>query len=412
VCPLSLQPYNSNPADDHATQVSTVRGYILFAFGIALCLALAWRLRQVLEIVYVSALFAVVLGPIVQRIMCLRIRKYSPSRPVAIVALVFSVFAALTVFLYVALPPVAKDIQHFATDLPPRIPSLIAKLKHLPMADKFGVDSLAAKSEAALAATAQYIFATAPLWLGHFLDLITAFILCIYFMLEGDAVYYYLLSFVPDGSRDRLAKTLVIGEARMSSWLIGQLALMLILGVCSTIVFGLLHVKYFVLLGVLMGLLNIIPIAGGLITIVLAACVAATDSWTKMAGVLIFYVIYIQIENGFLTPRIMRSRVNLLGLSVIVALLVGSDLAGIVGALVAIPTAALIAVIIDEYFVQQDAAEAAQAAAQAAAVAYTESKEAAHAAQSAEASAASAAESAAHAAQSAESAQAADKASS
>jgi predicted PurR-regulated permease PerM len=110
-----------------------------------------------------------------------------------------------------------------------------------------------------------------------------------------------------------------------------------------------------------MGLLNIIPIAGGLVTIVLAAGVAATDSWSKMAGVLIFYVIYLQIENGFLTPRIMKSRVNLLGLSVIVALLAGSALAGIVGALVAIPTAALIAVIMDEYVVQKDAAAAQEA---------------------------------------------------
>jgi predicted PurR-regulated permease PerM len=295
--------------------------------------------------------------------MALRIRKYSPSRLVAIVALVVSVFAAISLFLYIALPPVARDIRSFATDLPPRIPGLIAKLKHLPLADKFGVDSLAAKSESAIASTAQYLFASAPLWLGHFLDLITAFVLCIYFMLEGDAVYYYLLAFVPAASRERLAKTLVIAEGRMSSWLIGQLSLMLILGVCSTIVFGILHVKYFVLLGVLMGLLNIIPIAGGLVTILLAAGVAATDSWTKMAGVLIFYVIYLQIENGFLTPRIMKSRVNLLGLTVIVALLVGSDLAGIVGALVAIPTAALIAVIVDEYFIQKDAAEAAHAAA-------------------------------------------------
>jgi len=180
-------------------------------------------------------------------------------------------------------------------------------------------------------------------------------------MLEGDSVYYYLLSFIPTESRERLAKTLVIAEGRMSSWLIGQLALMLILGVCSTVVFGILHVKYFVLLGVLMGLLNIIPIAGGLVTIVLAAGVAATDSWSKMAGVLIFYVIYLQIENGFLTPRIMKSRVNLLGLSVIVALLAGSALAGIVGALVAIPTAALIAVIMDEYVVQKDAAAAQEA---------------------------------------------------
>jgi predicted PurR-regulated permease PerM len=404
-CPLSLQPYNSNPAADRSNHISAVRGYILFTFAIALALALAWHLRHVLELLYVSALFAVVLGPIVQRIMRLKIRHYSPSRPIAIVALVFSVFAALTLFFYIGLPPVAHDIKSVATDLPPRIPVLIAKLKHLPLADKFGVDSLAAKSEAALAATAQYVFASAPLWLGHFLDLITAFVLCIYFMLEGDAVYYYFLSFVPADSRERLAKTLVIGEGRMSSWLIGQLSLMLILGVCSTLVFGILHVKYFVLLGVLMGLLNIIPIAGGLITILLAGAVAATDSWTKMAGVFIFYAIYLQIENGFLTPRIMKSRVNLLGLTVIVALLVGSDIAGIVGALVAIPTAALIAVLMDEYVVQTDAAEAAQAAAQAASGAYTDSlaaASAATAAHAAEAAATSAANSAAQAAQSAD----------
>ena len=366
MCPLSLQPYQSNVAEqraeeERASESTRIRGYILFTFAVALALALAWRLRLVLELVYVSALFAVVLTPIVQRIERIKIRKHSPSKPVAIVALVFSVFAALTLFFFVGLPPVAHDVKNFANDLPPRIPSIIAKLKHLPMADKLGVDSLAAKSEAALAATAQYIFATAPRWLGHFLDLITAFVLCIYFMLEGDSVYYYLLSFIPTESRERLAKTLVVAEGRMSAWLVGQLALMLILGVCSTIVFGLLHVKYFVLLGVLMGLLNIIPIAGGLVTIVLAAGVAATDSWSKMAGVLIFYVIYLQIENGFLTPRIMKSRVNLLGLSVIVALLAGSALAGIVGALVAIPTAALIAVIMDEYVVQKDAAAAQEA---------------------------------------------------
>jgi predicted PurR-regulated permease PerM len=365
VCPLSLQPYQSNVEEERAKNSSRVRGYILFAFAVALVLALAWRLRLVLELVYVSALFAVVLTPIVQRIQRIRIRKWSPSRLLSIVTLVVSVFAVLALFLMEGLPPVLHDIQHFANDLPQRIPIIIAKLKHLPMADKFGVDSLAEKSEGALAATAQYLFASAPLWLGRFLDLLTAFVLCIYFMLEGDSVYYYLLSFIPTESRERLAKTLVVAEGRMSSWLIGQLALMLILGVCSVVVFGSLHVRYFVLLGVLMGLFNIIPIAGGIITILLAAGVAATDSWTKMAGVLIFYAIYVQVENGFLTPRIMRSRVNLLGLSVIVALLAGSALAGVVGALVAIPTAALIAVIMDEYVVQKDAA-AAQAAVEAA----------------------------------------------
>jgi predicted PurR-regulated permease PerM len=129
---------------------------------------------------------------------------------------------------------------------------------------------------------------------------------------------------------------------------------MLILGVVSTVVFGLLHVRYFVLLGFLMGLFNIIPVAGGVITIILAAIVAALDSWTKMFGVLIFYLIYVNIENAILTPRIMRSSVNLMGLTVLVALLLGTALAGIVGALVSVPTAALITVLLEEYAVRKD----------------------------------------------------------
>ena len=104
-----------------------------------------------------------------------------------------------------------------------------------------------------------------------------------------------------------------------------------------------------------MGLFNIIPVAGGVITILLAAGVAALDSWSKMAGVFIFYAIYVQIENGFLTPRIMRTSVNLMGLSVLIALMAGLALAGVVGALVAVPTAALVAVLMDEYMVRRTA---------------------------------------------------------
>jgi predicted PurR-regulated permease PerM len=355
--PLSLQSNPTNVPEDRAQRSATIRGHILFTFAVALALALAWHLRSVLELVYVSALFAVVLMPLVQHIMALRIRRWSPSRPVAIIALVVLVFGGLIGFLIIGLPPVMHDIQHFAADLPQRIPGLVAKLKKLPMADKFGVDSLAQRSENLLASTAQYLLASAPLWLGRVFDLATAFILCIYFMLEGEFAYYYFLSFFDPESRERLAKTLVVAELRMSKWLIGQGSLMLILGVCSTIVFAILHVRYFVLLGVLMGLFNIIPVAGGIITICLAAGVAAIDSWTKMAGVLIFYAIYVQLENGFLVPRIMRSSVNLMGLSVLIALLAGSAIAGVVGALVAVPTAALIAVLMDEYLVQQDADE-------------------------------------------------------
>jgi predicted PurR-regulated permease PerM len=292
--------------------------------------------------------------PAVTRITKLNIRGYHPSRAVAIILLIAGVAGVLALFFTTGLPPVLNDLRSFSDELPQRIPGIVAKLKRIPFANRFGVDAIAQRAVGALDATASYLFTNLPLWLSHLFDILTAAFLCIYFMLEGENAYRFFLSLFPSTQRHRLNNTLKRAERKVSKWLVGQGTLMLILGVSSTIVFGLLHVRYFLLLGFLMGLFNIIPIAGGVITIVLAAGVAALDSWTKMAGVLIFYLIYVNVENAILIPRIMRSSVNLMGLTVLVALLLGTALAGIVGALVSVPTAALITVFLEEYAVQKD----------------------------------------------------------
>jgi predicted PurR-regulated permease PerM len=331
-----------------------VRGHVLFCFGILLLLTLAWTLQKELLILYVAALFAVILMPLVIRITRLNLRGYHPSRPVAIVLLILCVLLVLSIFLTTGLPPVLRDFHQFSIDLPQRIPAVVARIKKIPMADKFGIDAVAQRTEGAFTATASYLFTSLPLWLGHIFDILTTAFLCIYFMLEGEYAYRFFLSLFPHAQRNRLNMTLRKAERKISKWLLGQGLLMLVLGVTSMIVFGLLHVRYFILLSFLMGLFNIIPIAGGVITILLAAGVAALDSWSKMFGVFIFYAIYINVENAVLIPRIMRSSVNLMGLTVLIALLLGTALAGIVGALVAVPTAALISVLLAEYAVQED----------------------------------------------------------
>ena len=337
-----------------AQRRAAVRAQILFALGALILICLAWMLNKELRILYVSALFAVVLTPVTDFISKLKIKGWQPSRAVSIIILILGILTALGIFLTIGLPPVLSDLRNFLTDLPTHIPQIVAKLKKLPLADKIGVDDLAARAEAAASATGGYLLSALPKWLSHVFDILTAAFLCIYFMLEGDEAYKFFLSLFKPASRRRLDLTLRKAEVKMSKWLLGQGLLMAILGISSLIVFGFLHVRYFVLLGVLMGLFNIIPIAGGVITIVVAAGVAAIDSWTKMAGVLLFYLIYVNVENAVLTPRIMKSSVDLMGLTVLVALLIGTALAGIVGALVAVPTAALIAVLLEEYAVQRD----------------------------------------------------------
>lgn len=318
-------------------------------------LVLAWLLAKEILILYVSALFAAVLMPIVNRITEIDFHGRRASRPAAIFLLVVSFALIVSIFLTVGLPPVLHDLNQFSADLPSRIPKMMQRIHQLPIANRLGVDEIVKRAEAALTTTASYLMSSLPNWLSHLFDILSALFLCIYFMLEGDVAYRFMLSLFPPAHRKRLGATLERADRKISRWLLGQGLLMFILGVCSTIVFAILHVRYFLLLGFLMGLFNIIPIAGGVVTITLSAIVAAFDSWTKLFGVVIFYLCYINIENAFLIPRIMSSSVQLSGLTVLIALICGTALAGIVGALVAVPTAALIAVLLEEYVVYKDA---------------------------------------------------------
>jgi predicted PurR-regulated permease PerM len=330
-----------------------VRGNIVFAVAFLLLLALGYKIAKELEILYVSALFAVVLMPAVRKITTQNLRGYRPSSAVAVILILFTALVAAAILFTVGLPPVLRDLRNFLDDLPHRIPAAIAKAKRVPLFDKLHLDQLATRAENFAGAVGAYVVNAIPGWLSHVFDILTAVFLCIYFILEGDHAYNFFLSLVPVSNRRRLDITLRKAEVKMSKWLFGQGLLMAIMGVTFTIVFAALHVRYFLLLGVLMGLFNIIPIAGAAITVSLALIVASLDSWPKMFGVLIAYLVYVNIENAILTPRIMRSSVNLMGLTVLVALLIGTALAGIVGALVAVPTAALVSVLLDEYAVQR-----------------------------------------------------------
>ncbi len=331
-----------------------LRSDIVFAFLLAFGCYLAWLVRDVLMLVYVSALFAVVLTPVVSFTSRLRIGRWRPFKgSMAIFALLVGVVAVLTAFGFLALPPVIRDLQAFGQETPTRLPDLLQKLKSIPFANQLNTGDLSSRIEGFASQAATYVLLSIKNWADVLFNIIMGFILMVYFILEGDGAYRWFLSFFPVESRDRLDKTLRRAEVRMGKWLVGQASLMLILGVASTLVYLILGVRYPFLLGVLTGLLNIIPIVGAAVCVALAVLVAAIDSWGRVIGVLIFYAIYLQVENSILTPRIMRNSVDLPALAILLALLLGAALAGVVGAMVAVPTAVLVAVLLDEYLVQK-----------------------------------------------------------
>jgi predicted PurR-regulated permease PerM len=335
----------------------SVRGYIVFAFAIGLVLAIAYVMRQILLLLYVSALFAVVLSPVIRGITRIHLGRWHPGRGLAIFLLVLSLAAAAALFFAFAVPPVLKDLQSLASELPTRGPRLIDQLHRIPFASHFNFSAINAKLQGFASNFAEYLILSISGWAGKVADVGAVIFLTIYFLLEGDEAYYWILSFFPKSTRRRLNGALLRADVRMGKWLVGQGGLMLILGLCSLIVFVLLKIRYAYALAVLMGALNIIPIVGAMVSMALVLLAAATDSWEKVVGVAVFYAIYAQVETSYLTPRIMKSSVDLSSLGVLVALLMGSKLAGVVGAMVAVPTAVLVSVLIQEYLVQRDEPE-------------------------------------------------------
>ncbi|MGD0347474.1 MAG: AI-2E family transporter [Terracidiphilus sp.] len=335
----------------------SIRGHIVFAFALAFAIYVAWLLRSVLFLFYVSALFAVILTPVVRATSRLRIGQWHPFQDAAaIFFLLLLVAGALTAFGFLALPPVIRDFEALNGEMPTRLPPLLARLRQIPLVDRLNSSEVIDWIQGSVNQTAASLLTSLTGWAHELLQFFAGFVLTLYFILEGHSAYRWFLSFLPQEPRQRLDKTLQRAAVRMGKWLVGQLSLMLILGAASTVLYLSLGVRYAYGLGVLTGLLNVIPVLGAAVSVVLAVLVAAIDSWGRVLGVVLFFAVWIQIENSWLIPRIMKHRVDLPALAIFVSLLLGTALGGVSGALVSIPTAVLVAVLIDEYLVRKDPA--------------------------------------------------------
>ncbi len=331
-----------------------LRRTVVFAFILGLACYVGWLLREELVLLYVSGLFAVVLSPVVEATGRFRIGRWQPFKGRAILFLLFAVVAAVVGFGFLALPPVINDLQQFAGEMPGRSQAMADRLRSVPLAQNLVTSDVVAQAQGFASHAATYVFFSIKDWAAKLFDLAMGCILMLYFLLEGDGAYRWFLSLVPASRRGRLDRTLQNARVRMDKWLLGQGSLMLILGVVSTIVFLSLHVRYAYALGVLMGALNLVPVLGGAVGIAIALLSASVDSWGRVIGVAIFYLVWVQVENSYLTPRIMKNRVGLSGLAVLVALLIGSALAGVLGAMVSVPTAVLVNVLVEEYAVRKN----------------------------------------------------------
>jgi predicted PurR-regulated permease PerM len=135
---------------------------------------------------------------------------------------------------------------------------------------------------------------------------------------------------------------------KVSAWMGGQLLLAAVIGATSAIGLWALGIPFFYVLALLSAVGEMIPVVGPILAAIPAIAVASTVSLEKVLFVVIFFVLQQQLENHILVPKIMSRQVGVSPVTVIVALLIGGSLLGFVGAIIAVPTAAILQVVAAE----------------------------------------------------------------
>ena len=193
--------------------------------------------------------------------------------------------------------------------------------------------------------------------IGGIFGLITILILTFYLLIEAGAMFEYLVRFVPARRRGDVATRRARRSSKVSAWLRAQFVLAGVMGTFSAVGLGLMGVPYFYVIALVAAIGETIPIVGPVIGGI--AAVGGRDHRVAEAradGRRVFSLVLHQLEANILVPKIMERRVGVSPVAVLVALLIGGALWGLAGAILAIPTAAILSVIVEEIAVAQDAA--------------------------------------------------------
>src|SRR6516225_6496730 len=197
------------------------RSDILFFFGVLLVLWTAYTVRDVVMLIYVSALFAVVVSPAIGGIQKVRLGRWHPGRGLAILFLILMLVLAATLFMVFAFPPIYRDARQFAADWPSHLASLSSGIQHLPFGSKID-PSMLQKYAGEIVGGAGGLFLNLA---GGIFGIFAGLLLTVYFIIDGERAFQWGVSLFPPEQRMRLSATLLRAQQRMRNWLIGQCVL-------------------------------------------------------------------------------------------------------------------------------------------------------------------------------------------
>jgi predicted PurR-regulated permease PerM len=183
--------------------------------------------------------------------------------------------------------------------------------------------------------------------IGAISNFFIVIVLSIYILVDGERIYEWLVRYLPPKQRDKLDRSIPEVSHVVSGYVAGQLLTSLLFGVFTFLVLTALNVPQALFLAILAAFADAIPIAGVLIATIPAVLLAFSVSLTAALIVFAAYLIYQQVENYVIVPRVYKNTLQISSFAVLISVLIGGELLGIAGVLLALPIAAAIPVIED-----------------------------------------------------------------
>jgi predicted PurR-regulated permease PerM len=329
-------------------RATTILAVLGITIAVAIFLEVVWIARQVLTWILIALFLTMALNPAVDWFQRHGVKRRGLAAGLTFLLAIGSIAALAALFI----PTLVHEVDGFVQALPGYVDDITHRQGRLGFLEsKYHVTERVQQAvrsggaSAVLGLTGTAVAITKGI-ITAIVALVTIAFMTLFMLLEGPAWMERFYSLLPAGSQERWRG---IGNQiyrTVGGYVTGNLLISVIAGVVSTLVLIALGVPYAVALGLLVAILDLIPLAGATIAAIIVVTVGFLHSAPAGIILLVFFVLYQQIENHIIQPVVYSRTVQLSPLAVLISVLIGAELAGVLGALAAIPVAGTLQVLL------------------------------------------------------------------
>ncbi len=310
---------------------------VIFTLLLLVGVWLLYFLRQIILQIFVALLIMTIVNPLVRKL-----QRFKIPRIISIIFIYGLIIGLLSLVVGLVLPPLFEQTKNFAISIP-------EYLGHIETPFFVGSD-IAAQLTQELGAVPSQAVKVGVSFFANIISVVTVFVFAFYLLLERNKLDDQLSTLVGEENSKKVARIIDKLEIKLGGWARAELLLMTIVGTTSYIGFLILGIPFALPLAILAGLLETVPTLGPILGAVPAVMVGFGVN--QFAGVSVAAMAFLiqQLENYIIVPKVMQDSVGVSPIVTLSALIIGFKIAGVVGAILAVPTVITLGVLGKEFF--------------------------------------------------------------